>query len=65
MADLEPEAYSGPCVTLAYLEPKPEPEAYSEPWHIQKLGVLRILAYSEPEAFSEPCQTSLMEFLQK
>ena len=50
-----------------------EPEAYSEPWHIQKPDILKnssifrtrgifiTLGYLEAEAYSEPCQTSVME----
>ena len=36
-----------------------EPDAYSEPWHIQNPGVFRTLAYSEP------CQTSTMQHFAK
>ena len=72
MVNSEPEAYSEPCVTLAYSEPETYLEietfrslACPQPWHIRKLGILRTLAYSEPEAYFEPCQTSRMEFLRK
>ena len=36
--------------TLVY----PQPDAYSEPWYIQKPEIFRILAYSEPMVYSEP-----------
>ena len=39
-------AYLELCVTLAY----------SEPSHIQSLGIFRILAYLEPKIYSELCQ---------
>ena len=43
--------------TLTYSEP----EAYSEPWHIQNPAIFRTLAYSKFEAYSEPCRTSKMK----
>ena len=55
------QAYSEPCVTVAY----------SEPWHIRNLGIFRTryiyrtLVYSEPEVYSELCQTSKMECFAK
>ena len=68
------QAYSNPCVTLAYLEPWyiQNPDmfktrsifrtlAYSQPWYIQNPGIFRTLAYSKSEAYWEPYQTSTMK----
>ena len=38
------QAYSEPCVTLI----NSEPDAYSEPWYIQKPGLFRTLVCSKP-----------------
>ena len=65
------QAYSKPCVTLAYLQPWyiQNPDifrttsifrtlAYSQAWHIQNPRIFRMLAYSKSEAYSELCQRS-------
>ena len=49
------QAYSEPCVTLAY----------SEIWYIQNPGIFRTLGYSELETYSELCQASSMERCEK
>ena len=72
------QAYSKPCVTLAYLEPWyiQNPDifrtrsifrtlAYSQPWHIQNPHIFRKLAYSKSKAYSEPYQTSTMKCFAK
>ena len=58
MTNSEPGKYSEPCVNRDIFRTL----SYPQPWHIQKLGILRTLAYSEPEAYSGPCQTATMEF---
>ena len=68
------QAYSKPCVTLAYLQPWyiQNPDifrtisifrtlAYSPAWYIQNHRIFRTLAYSKSEPYSEPCQTSTMK----
>ena len=55
------QAYSGIFKTMLY----PEPEAYSESWHIHNPGIFRTPAYSKSEAYSEPCQTSTMKHFVK
>ena len=49
------QAYSEPCVTLAY----------SKPWYIQNTGIFRTRGYSEPRVFSKPCQRPTMECFAK
>ena len=53
------QAYSEPCVTLAYSEPWQIQNqthirtlVYSETWLIQNPGLFKTLTYSEPEAYS-------------
>ena len=50
MATSEPEAYSKPCVTLAYSEQQKylEIETCSDPWLIHNPGTIRNLLYLEP-----------------
>ena len=50
MATSEPEAYSKPCVTLAYSEQQTylEIETCSDPWLIHNPGTIRNLLYLEP-----------------
>ena len=68
------QAYSKPCVILAYLEPWYIQNsdilrtrsifgtlAYSELWYIQSPRIFRTLAFSKSEAYSEPRQTSTMK----
>ena len=72
------QAYSEPCVTLAYLEPRyiQNPDifrarslfrtpAHSEPWYIQNLVIFRTLVYSKPEEYSGPCQISTIKCFAK
>ena len=62
------QAYSEPCITLAYLETWYIQNldifrtrsifrnlAYSQFWYIHKAGIIQT-----PEAYSEPCQTSTL-----
>ena len=44
------QAYSGIFKTMLY----PEPEAYSESWHIHNPGIFRTPAYSEPWHIQNP-----------
>ena len=72
------QAYSEPCVTLAYSElwyiENPgilktrgiyRILVYPKLWHIQNPWLFRSLGYSKPETYSEPCQTPMMEHFGK
>ena len=48
------QAYSGTISQIQDYSDIVRTLVYSEYWHIQKLGMIRTLAYSEPEAHSEP-----------
>ena len=66
------QAYLEPCATLNIYNRNTsrtlaysEPEAYSEPWHIDNSGIFRTTTYSKSEVYSERFQTSMMKCFAK